>query len=176
MTKREKDRIESILWGVGVDSYNRFQTFLQMAPKLRGGSYWYALRIAYEGSDNMFQYTDSVKAALRSRKRGKQFLMTRAERNYLQRLPRNISIYRGMTTAELEGENFGVSWSLKRKVAEFFAWKYGRNHDTNHLPKTVKRITIPKSRVVAYFNGRKEYEIIYLAPSKEVKRQGIDVL
>ncbi len=40
ITKKEIDRI---LGGFRVDSYNLFETFLSLAPALRGKYYWYAL-------------------------------------------------------------------------------------------------------------------------------------
>jgi len=59
MTKKEINRK---LWGFGADSYNRFQTFLSIAPQLKGENYWYSLRIAYESSDNLYNLRGLVKS------------------------------------------------------------------------------------------------------------------
>ena len=88
--------------------------------------------------------------------------MNNDELNYLENLPQEITIYRGMTLYELNSGNFGVSWSLKEKVARFFAMTYSRNLATNHLKKCIHKITIPKKDVIAFFNGREEFEIIYI--------------
>ena len=52
MTEKEIDRI---LFGYGVNSFNRFQTFLSLVPQLKGPSYWYALQNTYQNSDNLFE-------------------------------------------------------------------------------------------------------------------------
>lgn len=154
--------LDNIIYGIGVDSLNRFPIFLNFAPYLKGKKYWYALRNSYIDSDNLFHYVRLVRAAYLRAEPGRQFLMDSGERNYLKRLPEQITIYRGMTVLELEQKSFGVSWTLKKDMAEFFAYKYARNHATNHLKKTVHEITINKNEVVAFLNGREEFEIIYI--------------
>ncbi len=68
-----------------------------------------------------------------------------------------------MTKIESKSRNYGISWTLKKEVAEFFAYTYIRNHAICGLRKTVKSTVINKSDVVAFFNGRKEFEIIYIS-------------
>ncbi len=155
-------QIQRILWGPGVDSWNRFETFLELVPKLKGRSYWHALGIAYTDSDNLFHYSGLVKAAFLKNKLGREYLMNEEEQNYLKDLPNEITIYRGMTEIELQQKDFGISWTLKKEVAEFFAQKYWRNLSTDQYKKTVHKLTIDKSQVIAFFNDRDEFEIIYI--------------
>ncbi len=162
MENDAEKKIDEILYGIGVNTFNRFQTFLRMFHKLRGKDYWYALRTSYDSSDNLFHYAAIVKSAFLRNEPEREFLMDDDEREYLQMLPERITIYRGMTEDELQGGSFGVSWTLKRKVAEFFAYKYERNHATNHLKKTVHEITINKKEAIAFMNARQEFEIIYI--------------
>jgi hypothetical protein len=120
------------------------------------------LRDAYELSDNLFQYKVDVKLAFARNELKKEYLMSLSERRFLENLPEQITIYRGMTENELKQKTFGCSWTLKKEVAEFFATTYERNYATNHLKKVVHEITIDKSEVIAFFNVRKEFEIIYI--------------
>jgi len=177
MTKKEVDTIlnfgqshlipiEGLPLGV-----TRFQAFLAIRSVLQGKLYWYALRNAYEGSDDLYDYRFDVKRAFESHEDQKHFLMTNKERIFLQNLPEQITIYRGMTVDELNGETFGCSWTLRKDIAEFFASDYQRNLRTSNLEKTVHEITIDKSEVIAFFNGREEFEIIYLHKSEEKKHQ-----
>ena len=53
--------------------------------------------------------------------------MTKQELKIYNSLPENITIYRGMTTEELESGDFGISWTLSKECDGFFAFKYGRN-------------------------------------------------
>ncbi len=159
MTKKE---IRDILWGIGCNSWNRYETFLTIASKLEKENYWYGLRIAYEGSDNLYIQKKNVYRAFSKNEPCKNALMSKEERKYLKSLPDQITIFRGMTELELKSKNFGVSWTLKKEVAQFFSETYQRNYSTKHLPKTIHSIDIEKSKVVAFFNKIKEFEIIYL--------------
>lgn len=143
------------------NSYNRFETFLQMKEKLSGSLYWYAFRKAYEDSDNLYRFKDEIKKALKSKKWHRENLMTRQEKKFLNSLPDIINIYRGMTRDELKSSDFGVSWTLKKEIADFFSNNYQRNHDTNKSKRITCKLTIRKKDVIAFFNDRKEFEIIY---------------
>ena len=140
----------------------RFQAFLAIKCLLNNKQYWIALRNAYEGSDNLYEYRHDVNIAFTAEEPMREFLMNKSERNYLDSLPERITIYRAITEKELEHGSFGVSWTLNKKVASFFAKKYTRNYSTNHLSKTIHQLQIYKSEIIAFFNGRKEFEIIYI--------------
>jgi len=159
MTKKQ---IDNILFGIGVDSLNRFETFLNLMPKVKGKGYWYALRNSYDMSDNLFRFKGLVRSAFLKDESDREYLMTKSERNYFRNLPERLTIYRGMTQKEQKTKSFGVSWTLKKEVAEFFAFKYKRNYHTNHLKKVVCQKKIAKADVIAFINDRKEYEIIYV--------------
>jgi len=143
------------------NTYDRFQNFLEISPLCSGKNYWRGLRDAYEDSDNLFAWREKVVLAFASEEPHKEFLMTKAERNYLAELPDTFDIYRGMTEEEFKSKEYNISWTLSYKQAIFFT-TYLRNHDTNHMQKRVCKIKIKKSQVIAYWNGRKEHEIIYL--------------
>jgi hypothetical protein len=95
--------------------------------------------------------------------------MTKNESDYLKGLPEQLTIYRGMTEKEFTQKTFGISWTLKQETAEFFAKVYFRNFDTNKLKKIVHQIKINKTDVIAFFNGRQEYEIIYSGKQKQIE-------
>lgn len=151
--------VDEILFGPGVSSFNRFDTFLSIRDKLHGELYWYALRFAYQDSDNLFG-NPLIKSAFTENEPCRESMMNVRERKYLAALPDQITIYRGMTVSEFESGCWGVSWTLKKKVAQNFTGTT-RNFETNHLPKTIHQISTAKDSIIAYFNGRKEYEVIY---------------
>lgn len=152
--------VDGILFGPGVSSFNRFDAFLSIRDKLQGKLYWYALRAAYQDSDNLFG-NPSVKTAFTENEASREYLMNTRERKYLSALPDQLTIFRGMTIAEFESGNWGISWTLRERVAKNIIQSV-RNFETNHLPKTIHQISIAKDSVIAYFSGRKEYEIIYI--------------
>ncbi len=150
-----------------VSSEDRFLLFLnELADWLHGDLYWYALRRAYQMSDNLYEFSDDVLRCFTRGDEDRDRLMTNEELQYLNSLPDTITIYRGMTKYEQKKGEFGVSWSLKKGVAKHFADKYVRNFSTNHLDKTVHSITVNKKDVIAYFGEREEYEIIYIQPER----------
>lgn len=160
--KRQKELIIDAL--LKCDSWDRFPTFLEITEEmdLEGELYWFALKETYDCCDNTYQFRHLIKEAFRREEPHRETLMSKKERNYLEKLPDTFTIYRGMTVKEYESGDFGVSWSLKESVARFFVEKYMRNFDTKNLPKTVHQLTIKKKDVIAYFGERKEFEIIYL--------------
>lgn len=140
----------------------KFQVFLALKPILKGRLYWYALRNGYDMCDNLYFYKEDVKLAFSCKEPEREHLMSLRERRYLENLPEQITIYRGMTEEELEMESFGCSWTLKKEIAEFFATSYQRNYATMDLTKVVHEKIINKSEVIAFFDEREEFEIIYI--------------
>lgn len=157
-----KEEINNALYGIGVNSFNRFQAFLNISSQLKGENYWYALRNGYESSDNLYRFSEIIKDNFLKKEPNRDSIMKSEEITYFNNLPEQITIYRGMTENELIQESFGCSWTLKKDVADFFANTYNRNMDTNHLKKVVHEITINKNEAIAFFNSREEFEIIYI--------------
>lgn len=77
-------------------------------------------------------------------------------------LPENITIYLGMTVEKLESGDFGVSWTLSKELAEYFAFTYVRNFSTEGKPKVVHQIEVMNVETLAYFNQRGEHDVIYV--------------
>jgi hypothetical protein len=162
MKQTQKDKILDLLCRPGVDSWNRFPTFMENIEGLTDEEYWWGLRNAYELSDNLFQYRYLVRGAFNSNRPKVECLMSGWERRKLACLPDKVIIYRGMSKMELKSGDFGISWSLNKKIAEFFAYEYRRNFSTYPIGKIVHALEVPRSEIFAYFNSRKEQEIIYL--------------
>jgi len=157
MNKEEVDKI--LVWS---DHSNRLDHFISIKNELKGELYWYALKMAYMGSDNLYQYREYLKNLFLEDEPFREQLMSLDEKKYFDKLPSKFIIYRGMTVEEEEYGEYGISWTLDKKIAEFFAQDYRRNIDTNHLPKTVVSMMVSKSDIIAYFNDRDEKEVIAL--------------
>lgn len=70
--------------------------------------------------------------------------------------PLRLTIYRGCSVEETRAGVFGLSWSLKREIAEWFAWRF----DAADRGRVVVCTTITRPDVLAYFNHRGEMEVI----------------
>jgi len=141
----------------------KFQAFLAISKILKGKLYWYALKEAFTMSDNLYNYRVDLKEVFLCKEPNREYLMNKKERDFLAKLPEQITIYRGMTLQEKESNNFGISWTLDKNIAVFFANEYQRNYSTNYLQKTIHELTINKNELIAFFNERKEKEVIYIS-------------
>lgn len=124
--------------------------------------YWTELRTAFICSKNTRNYQKEIRELFSSKKENRIKLMTDAEIKELEELPAKIKVYRGMTEEEKESGEYGISWSLKKEVAETFAFTYAHNYDSVGKPKTVIELEIEKSDIIALFTDREENEILYL--------------
>lgn len=171
LTKAQIDAI--YLWP---NSYERFGAFLTIHPICNGANYWYALRRAYESSDNLYRYREHVKQAFLRNEPGIETIMDDNERKTLLDLPETVTIYRGMTDEEFKSTDYNVSWTLKKEVAEYFCKVYGRNHDVKGMKMRVCELTVPKDRLLAFFKTRKEFEVIYTHNVKPLNLPSLSLL
>lgn len=143
-------------------SFDRFKTFLEIKDLLNDKDYWKILSDAYTGSDNLYRLKAEVKASFLEDRPYKEYLMKEEDRKVFKSLPEKLKIYRGMTVEEYESGDFGVSWTLSKERAEFFAYTYGRNFSTDNKLKTVHQLEVSKVEILAYFGDRNEQEVIYI--------------
>jgi hypothetical protein len=79
-----------------------------------------------------------------------QHFMEERERDLLASLPRWVDIYRGV---DVGGNEAGMSWTLDRDKAEWFARRY-------HGHGTLLKCACPRDRIIAVLLGRGEQEVI----------------
>jgi hypothetical protein len=106
-----------------------------------------------------------LKKAFQLEKGESDCLMTEQEKSFLGNLPDEVKIYRGMSYEESESGDYGLSWTLDKSRAEFFAFDHP---DAAFAPeeKTVVEKTVSKDEIIAYFSGRDEEEVIWISNSK----------
>lgn len=144
-------------------SHERFRPFLSIADRLSDKEYWPLLREVWT-SVEVTQPDKKTWLRLFNSKRGfRELLMTPAEHKALAALPDEIEIWRGFGHAA--GAR-GISWTLDRNRAEFFA-KYACGPRRAFLSRKelgkvplVANATCRKSNVLAHFLEREEAEIV----------------
>ena len=164
MIDLNKKKVHEILWGIQANDSNRFSVFLEHEAAFTDKEYWYALSIAYTDSDNLYKLRDVVKSCFNSQRPHKEYLMTPYERMKVASLPDKVTVYRGMSIEEMKSGKYGLSWTLSKKVAQFFAEIYRRNVDTRNHEKVVHTKLVDKKSIVCYFSDRKERELICCIP------------
>lgn len=128
-----------------------------------------AFREAYCASDNIYtQIQNSVfdfdikGFIFFMQKQNVNFLelMYESERKYYDNLPKVFTIYRGMSNAEHESKNYGISWTLSEDTAKKYIY-----FDKNNVEKGdggLASIEITKDSVITVFSVHGVEEIIYL--------------
>ena len=86
------------------------------------------------------------------RKSKQEEMMTEDEIEALRSLPETVLVYRGVTSYNA-GKVKALSWTLDRKVAQWFANRFGENG-------TVYEAEISKQHILSLFKGRNEWEVI----------------
>lgn len=160
---------ESIDWDTVIFSANpnNLQEIIDLhSSKMSDEVYWKTIAHCYTSSNLGHSENDIIEQYLNSPRPNRHFLMDEDERKFLADLPEEITIYRGCSKKEINSNEIRYSWTLDRKVAEFFAFEYvniGLNLSFNKVKSDfdVVEKTINKSEVIAYFNCREESEIIY---------------
>jgi len=146
---------------------NNLQEIIELhQDKMSDEVYWKIIAHSYTSSNLGHSKNDIISHYLNNKRPNKHFLMNEDERNFLNELPDQITIYRGCSKKEINSKKIRYSWTLDKKVAEFFAYEYINLSLTNSIEKDKSEFdviekVINKSEVIAYFNGREESEILY---------------
>ncbi len=85
-------------------------------------------------------------------------LMSEAEERELKAMDFPLTVYRGGTGTSEEVES-GVSWTLKREVASFYAHEWPQRWGSTREPVIVSA-KVAQNEVFAFFNDRNEAEIL----------------
>lgn len=85
------------------------------------------------------------------RKADKSLIMDPQEQMVYEALPEKVTVYRGINS---KGSVKGISWTLSKKKAYWFASRWPENKGM------VYQAMVSKEHIYAYFNGRNEQEVI----------------
>ena len=89
-----------------------------------------------------------------------KWITTNEERKFYDALPDNgIFLYRGCCIDEAISGEYGISWTARRDVAEFFAFRYTTEQ------RAVFSTTISKENIRAVLTEREEAECLILEPT-----------
>ena len=129
----------------------RLDAFTLIQSKLSDTQYWSLLSEIWTDTENQWQGLNKWKQLLSSNRPSRHYLMNEEEFYLLQSLPDEVTIYRGCQAGINEN---GLSWTLNKKKAEFFANRFGKEG-------IILERKIPKSNIIAFLNGRGESEVIW---------------
>jgi hypothetical protein len=124
---------------------------LTIYQQLDDHQYWELLADIWTGSGNIWQSRPIWKSLWNSERAMKPAAMCESERLHFDALPNVMTVYRGQPKRNARG----MSWSLVRETAEWFAGRWQVFGDGWLLTATVKR-----ADVHAFKDVRSEREII----------------
>lgn len=140
-------------------SSDKIKTFIKYQNEMSDQEYWENLNLVYALQDYSPVPNPILIHLFQSDRPGREHLMSEKDRDYFDQLPDEITIYRAMSKKEYDSGNYRLSWTLNKKVAEFFSERSESLYEKDMLIHEVK---INKTEAIAYFNDRNEEEIIYI--------------
>lgn len=132
-------------------SHERLQAFAQLGS-LSDRDYWRLLAQIWIGHDVVYSDLATWRALFGSSRPGREWLMDEAERARVAALPEVVTAYRGFSHP---GGQAGISWTLEREQAEWFARRLEVLGGA-----FVATVVVPRERIVAVFDGRDEAEAV----------------
>jgi hypothetical protein len=123
--------------------------------RVSDAEYWKQVSEVWQDSESIWQNGDEWEVLWKSDRPEKHLAMNDDEREELAKLPDPITVYRGIPESSLDEDN-GLSWTLSREKAEWFARRYSPIFG----PGAALEGQVRKSDVHALLLGRDEQEII----------------
>lgn len=128
----------------------RLDAFTKIASDLPDETYWSLLASIWTDTENAWQNLDEWRKLFNSNRPKRERLMDRDEILAHSSLPDTVTVYRGCQKGINED---GISWTLKRDKAEWFATRLGKDG-------VVLEKEIQKKDIIAVFTNRNEFEVI----------------
>ncbi|MCM2371092.1 hypothetical protein [Aporhodopirellula aestuarii] len=147
--QKTADHDELYNYVFGAPRSNRLRAFAEITAQIANEDYWRLLAKVYIDSENTGQMLELYKIYFASKRPGREHMMNTDERSFLAKLPSVIPVYRGHT----HRKNQGLSWTLDRNIAEWFARRFGGD-------PVLLIGNVNKEDVIAYFAERNEQEIV----------------
>ena len=152
---------EGYLWTFG--GHERLVPLLEIEHLLPDKDYWKCVDLTWYNIEASIPEQAQWLRLFTSTRPQRKFLMSASDRRALAAMPETLTIYRGYRKGL--GRS-GMSWTLSKERARFFASDakqdrralLGYRHSSG-APMIV-RGKCHKHDVLAYFNGRKEQEIV----------------
>lgn len=143
----------------------RLQALLDVADRCDDVEWWLLARDVWIDSENVHEHYDEWRSIFTSDHDNRAALMLDDELDVLAAKGERFTIYRGCA----EPDFVGLSWTLDRERATWFAQRSARLHGGDHGWLLVGRVR--RSNVVAYFTTRSEEEIVVLPEQVSISQR-----
>jgi len=128
----------------------RLSAFAEVVEHLDDNRYWKLLGSLWVDTENGWAHLNQWRRYFSSSRSGRNNLMDWDEQMAFDSLADTVTIYRGCQKGLNED---GISWTLKRDKAEWFATRFGKKG-------VVLEKEVSKRDIIAVFTGRNEFEVV----------------
>ena len=157
--KRIADVKEESNWFIYVWLHERpyrLEALLEIADLMDDDDYWQLVADVWIDSENIWQNMDEWIDLLGSERPGREHMMVDDAPQTLAALGQTFTIYRGCLR---EVNEDGLSWTLDRERAEWFAHRFADMREDNEEAVVIEAV-VDSSAVVALLTSRSENEIV----------------
>ncbi len=130
----------------------RLEAFGEIEKYLDDKEYWKILGQIWVDTENAWANLKQWKKFFGSKRPNRESLMDWDELLAYQSLADEVTVYRGCEKGLNEN---GISWTLKKEKAEWFATRFSKNG-------VVLEKQISKRDIIAVFTGRNEFEVVII--------------
>jgi hypothetical protein len=116
--------------------------------------FWKLVGDVWTNSENVWQNFQRWRTIWNIKRPHREAAMDEDERKVFDSLPNRIKVWRGINPDVDENGSDGLSWTLDRDKAKWFAKRFSQSHG-----KILTKV-IEKPKAVAYFASRQESEIV----------------
>lgn len=145
----------------------RIEAFVNIMDRLNDESYWRILSATWIDTENYFQFKDVWHSLLSSNRPKREAMMDEDDRKVYDALPDVFTIYRGREPGDplsrlgkRDIKKFGMSWTLKLEVAQFFAKRFQRYPTNRGITPLIYEAKVERKNIIAYLGGRNEAEVL----------------
>jgi len=135
----------------------RIYVLHDFATEMSDQDFWNALGSIWTDSENIWQNEEEWRDLWQVERPGRlDYVMDDDDKLVFSNLPETITVYRGC----IQGENEdGMSWTTDFQIAEFFAKRFAEIREGDPI---ILCGEVSKDDVLAYSQGRNEFEVIVL--------------
>lgn len=143
----------------------RLTALTEVAHEMNNADYWGAVAEVWIDSENIFELESLWLEVLTENRPERQVMMHPDDRAELESWDDPVTIFRGFHRA---GRELGLSWTIDREKAEWFARRKLRPSDGT--PPQIATATVAPSSIIAFLTSRGESEVIALPTDVIIQR------
>lgn len=135
------------------------------APEMSDAAYWPLLTKIYSTYSTVTWAKNRFLALFHAQRLGREASMCHISQDVFDALPSEVRVYRGFAG----GDGLGMSWTLSRRIAKFFAYRAQEWRGSSTEQPTVMSGVATKTDILTVICSRGEYEVVI--DPKRVRRR-----